>query len=650
MRLGAAFPFAFGALAACSHAGGSAPGAVVLYAADATADTYPSDHFTRPDPSTRTGLRLAVDAVLAADPFVQAYPKVLPELDATDGFSTVGGVYVRFSDEVDRSALDALAPTDFAKPGTPLALVDVDPHSPANGQAVPVVPTYFSWNDDPNAATPDYTLVVQPYVPLDPATRYVFVLSDALHTAGGAPLQATDATRALVSGDAEGEYGAALRAALPAVQHASGIGPDHVVLATMFTTESVLDDTIAVAKRARAAPLPAGGASPTLEKQATTAGDTRVRFAGTFPAPDYRAPKPDGQWHDSNGVPVVQSTAQLQYFLAFSDGTHSGPRPVVVFAHGLGGDKDATWDVAQYLAPLDVAVIGIDAPEHGSRHDPPYPPGQTDMVVSTLSFIGADLDTRTLDPGIARDNFRQMASDQLELFRFVSTLGSLDVLPVGAPDGVPDVDPTKVLYVGNSFGAVLGSTALALAPEARAACLTVGGDDLSLVIRDSPTFHILMNTLEPSGTTRAQMARFIAVVQGVIDPGDPLNYARFVAQQPLDGVPGWHGTDVLLQEVKDDRIIPNDATAGLARALELTQVQPVAVPVASLASAPAPVSGNGPNGTTAGLFQFDQAGGQPADHETLFGMPEPVRQYVEFFRTALTSTHARIVNAYAPTP
>jgi hypothetical protein len=646
MRVRPASLLAVSLAGACSGGGGGPAPVVALYSADATSDAYPSDHFAQPDPSTPTGVRLSLDAVLAGDPFVQAYPSMLPELDARDGFSTVGGLYVRFSDEIDPSALTSLTPSDFTQPGTPMALVDVDPASPSNGQAVALVPQYFSWNDDPSALTPDYTLIVQPYAPLDPKTRYAFVLSDAVHAASGAPLQATDATRALVSGDAEGDYGSALRSALPAIGQSTGISPDHVVLATMFTTGSVRDDTIAVAKAARAGAPPSGGAAPTVEKQATDPGDNRLRFQGTFPAPEYRAPKPDGQWHDSNGVPAVQSVAQLQYFLAFSDATHSGPRPIVVYAHGLGGDKDATWDIAQYLAPLDVAVIGIDAPEHGSRHDPPYPPGQTDMVVSTMSFIGVDLDARTLDAGIARDNFRQMASDQLELFLFVSTLGSLDVLPEGAPDGIPDVDATKVLYLGESFGAVLGSTALALGPEARAGCLTVGGDNLSLIIRDSPTFHILVKSIEPPGVTQAQLARFASIVQDIVDPGDPINYAPFVTQKALDGVPGWRGTDVLLQEVKDDNIIPNDATSGLARTLGLTQVQPVVYPVTGLSSATAPVSGNGPNGVTAGLFQFDQAGGAPADHRTIIGTPEAMKQYIAFFQSALTSPRAQIVNAY----
>ena len=612
----------------------------MLYAGNATADVYPSDHFTVADSTTLTGLRLSVDSVLGEDPFVKQWPATLGELDALDGFSTVGGVYVRFSDEIDWTTLSALAPDAFTEIGAPIALVNV-----ATGRPIALVPEYFSSNTDPNAPPPDFMLVVQPAAPLDPKARYVFVVSDTLKTASGGALEASAATVSLVSGTAEGDYGTALRAALPAVAQATGITADHVVLATMFTTESIRDDTIAVAKAARASAPPSGGAPPTLQKQSATPGDNRIRFQGTFPAPEYRGL--DGMWHDdASGVPIVQSTAQLQYFLAFSDATHSGPRPIVVFAHGLGQDKDETWDVAQYLASLDVAVIGIDAPDHGSRANPPFPPGQTDEVTSTMAFVGVNLNTYSLDAGMARDNFRQMASDQLELFRFVESLGSLDVLPLGAPDGVPDVDPTRVVYLGESFGAVLGSTALALGPEAHAACLTVGGDDLALILRDSQTFKFLLRAIDPPGVDQEQLARFIVAAQSLVDRGDPINYAAFVNQQPLDGVPGWRGTDVLLQEVKDDTIIPNDATSGLARALGLSQVQPVVMPIAGLQSVAAPMAGNGPGGVTAGVFQFDQAGGAPAQHTTIMGTPEAIKQYTAFFQSALSSPHPQIVNAY----
>src|SRR6185503_10353150 len=102
---------------------------------------------------------------------------------------------------------------------------------------------------------------------------------------------------------------------------------------------------------------------------------------------------------------------------------------------------------------------------------------------------------------------RQMASDQLELIRFINSLGTLDLLPVGAPDGVPDLDVSKVLYIGHSFGSVQGPSAMALAPEIKHAVWNVGGDGLTMLIRDSGTFSLMVNALKPAGTSDGALAR-----------------------------------------------------------------------------------------------------------------------------------------------
>src|SRR5262249_5670697 len=151
-------------------------------------------------------------------------------------------------------------------------------------------------------------------------------------------------------------------------------------------------------------------------------------------------PLPDGTWQIVDTEPVPQKKVGLEVFLAFSDGTKSGPRPVVIFQHGLGGDKDQCWGTAQRLADLGAAVIAIDAPEHGSRADGKTP------VQSTFAFFGVDPMDDSFDIARARDNFRQMTSDHLEIVRFIRSLGSLDLLPVGAPDGVPDLDVSRILY------------------------------------------------------------------------------------------------------------------------------------------------------------------------------------------------------------
>jgi pimeloyl-ACP methyl ester carboxylesterase len=395
-----------------------------------------------------------------------------------------------------------------------------------------------------------------------------------------------------------------------------------------------------MAKAARASAVPALLEPWSVE--APIEGDGRVRFRAVYEAPEYRKPAPDGKWQIEGGAPVVQKKVGLEVFLAFADGTKSGPRPVVFYGHGLGGDKDGSWGTAGRLADINAAVIAIDSPEHGSRSEE-----ETNVLSSSFAFFGIDPDTQSFDIRRARDNFRQMASDQLELVRFLGSLGELDLLPPGAPDGIPDLDVSRALYIGHSFGSVQGPTALALAPEISQAVWNVGGDGLTTLLRDSGTFSILVNSLRPPGTPDGAVARFFAVAQAIVDPGDPLNYARFGTLEPLEGVANWAPRDVLLQEVIDDHIVPNSSSEALARAAGLELIDAIR-PISGVKSVSAPVTANLPSGSTGVISQFDRMDGtKPATHGDLIFAPEAQAQYVEFFKTGLSSPRATVVSPYS---
>jgi hypothetical protein len=188
-------------LAGCSADGTVIPQPHALYgpAAATTLTPYPSNRYATPDATTATGLRVAIDATTTADPLVSTIASTVATLDTLDGFSTLGGVATSFTDDLDPTTFTR-APADYAAPGAPMALVDVDPSSPESGHAVGLVPRYLSSNDDPDATDPEFTLIAEPATPLRPKTLYAFVLTDRIATTAGNALVATEDTNALLTG------------------------------------------------------------------------------------------------------------------------------------------------------------------------------------------------------------------------------------------------------------------------------------------------------------------------------------------------------------------------------------------------------------------------------------------------------------------
>ncbi len=626
------------------------PGVEAIYGApEATALTpFPSNRYTAADATTKTGLRLDLGSHNTKD-LVLGLPETLAELNVLDGFSVTGGVVATFSGPLDIAGLapppgadGAYVPvadaSTFTSGDSPLVLLDVDESSPERGKARGLVLRYWEQPKDDYYIEDEFTLIAQPAEPLLPRTRYLFVVTDALRAKDGGEAHRSPASEELLEGAAAGAYAEEVASGLDVLDVALGIGRDRVRLASSFTTMSVHETLAGAAQRARASDVPA--LAEPWEVETPLAEDGRVRFRATYRAPEYRAS--DERWSlDDAGLPTKQSDVALEVFLALSDAASAKPRPVVIFAHGLGGDKDGSWGAAERLASLGAAVFAIDSPHHGSRS-----PNPDNKLTAVLSFFGVDAGSQAFVLGRARDNFRQMASDQLELVRFIEAQKDLDLLPIGAPDGVPDLDTSRILYLGHSFGSVQGASVFALAPEIRHAVWNVGGAGLTTLMRDSQTFSVLVNSLRPPGLAEGAVARFFAVAQGIMDPGDPLNYARYGTVEALPGVASWTARDVLIQEVVDDAIVPNSTSEALARAARLVNMDPIR-PISGMAASTAPLTKNLAGGATGAVSQFDRMeGDKVAEHGSLYFSPEGVAQYVEFFRSGLADGHATISPAY----
>ncbi len=641
----AALAIAWSAISCTEEVTRPAPGPVEVIYGDPLQTAlvpFPSDRYTVEDPTTKTRLRVAVSTATSGDTFVAGYPLVTQRLNELDGFSTAGGIAVAFAGPIDGAAFagpqggtapEALDPARFTRRDTPLVLVDVDPASPEVGRAVGLLPRYFAQAKDDIYLLDEYSVVARPAVPLAPGRRYLFAATTAMLGADGRPVARSADAAVLIDGEPADAYGAKVQAGLDVLEASLGIPRAEVVVASVFTTTSQQSELVDLAGAIRQSPEPAQNDPWTIQEESE--GDDRVRFRATFESPEMRTA--DGAFQTLGGLPQPQSMVDLEVFLAFSDKTFGGKRPVVIYQHGLGGDKDGSWGAAERLSEIGVAVFSIDSPEHGTRGA-----GAMGQLESVFAFFGVDPVTNAFDLGKARDNFRQMTVDQLELVRLIGSLDTLDLLPLGAPDGVPDLDTSQVLYIGHSFGAVQGASIFALAPEIKHAVWNVGGDGLMLIMEDSLLFSLLVDTIKPPETTDGQLARFFSATQAIIDPGDPLNFAPHCLITPPAGA---GPRSILLQQVIDDGIVPNTSTEALARAAGLSVMRPLrAVP--GLTETASPSRGAGPNGSTAVLTQFDTMnGGEPATHGELYFSVEGRGQYVELFRTAVETGLGTVVAA-----
>jgi hypothetical protein len=200
-------------------------------------------------------------------------------------------------------------------------------------------------------------------------------------------------------------------------------------------------------------------------------------------------------------------------------------------------------------------------------------------------------------------------AEQLSFIRMLSTLGSIDVLPLGAPDGTPDLDPSQPLgYFGISQGSVHGTGLLAFAPEIHAAALTVGAGRFTatLVHQDWEILYSGIGGVFPT-FSHADFYAGMGVIQMGFDHQDPQNLAHFLYQEPIS-LANHSRASVLATEGLGDTMVPFYAERAGAYALGIPQIQPAAEAVPFLTPIDAPVTANIDKKTTAAFFQYVPSG------------------------------------------
>jgi hypothetical protein len=213
-----------------------------------------------------------------------------------------------------------------------------------------------------------------------------------------------------------------------------------------------------------------------------------------------------------------------------------------------------------------------------------------------------------------RDGQRQTVADLMQLVRVIEV--GMDV----GGDGVADLDPSRISYLGQSLGGIYGTEFLAVEPDVRVGALNVAGglggnNRLSPVFRAAVGASLVSRT--PSlvngpgvtsldgvsvlgqrfdenlplrdgvplvarladGTERVIQSPVINTIPGampiqkviedtewVSQSGNPLAYVSHIRKAPLAGVPA---KSVIYQFARGDQIVPNPGTTALLRAGDL---------------------------------------------------------------------------------
>ena len=271
--------------------------------------------------------------------------------------------------------------------------------------------------------------------------------------------------------------------------------------------------------------------------------------------------------------------------------------PIVIYQHGITRNRTDALAISATAALQGFAVVSIDLPLHGIT-----PAGEfTSPLYTELTPFASISSERTFDvdyvnndtgaPGpdervdssgthfinlssllTSRDNLRQGIAD---LFVLTASIPSMDI----DGNGTGDFDSSKIAFVGQSLGAIAGTSFLALEPNVNVGVLSVPGGGIARLLDGSPTFGPRIRAgLAAAGVQAGTPTydRFMVATQQVIDSADPINYGFASAQNAilLHEVVGNASAE---PPVPSDQVVPNavagaplSGTEALIRALGLS--------------------------------------------------------------------------------
>ena len=257
--------------------------------------------------------------------------------------------------------------------------------------------------------------------------------------------------------------------------------------------------------------------------------------------------------------------------------TESGTTPygTVVFQHGITGNKDNLFAIANTLANYGYSSVAIDIWGHGERT---YEDGDDDGVIeNTLETSYADsgaLFIRPDAPDLSAGYYLQTLVDIYRLSSFISNNPELSQA-VGTN--------TPIHYVGMSLGGIMGASLSSMSsitststdnfadPFTKYVLNVPGGDISDIVLNGSFGASIRNSVAAGNGydtsTVEGQQSLSSAMVAVDLLTSNTL---FSLSADPLATITSSLPTQVLVQEIQGDEVVPNNTTELMAQSMNLT--------------------------------------------------------------------------------
>lgn len=553
---------------------GEQPGPNPLATGDDGLLPFPSLHFTRPDPDSATGLRLAYHQEMLRVP--SGSLPIDPSIcNIADGVSPVTPILVGFGVDVHP---DLLSPTgeqgETVQRGAPIALIHAE-----TGAAIPILTEMDRNNREREEYAHRHPLCIRPLAPMEMGARYIVLLTRELHDIEDAALPTQAAFNHLRDGTPSGDPAIeGLREryeALFEIAGRAGWEREELLLAWEFqvASERFLLGPIRDVRAQTLAVAAAEGVPYTIEEVLESPNENVAWLVkGTFQPASFLNARNELQRVSDEVIERSEQSSSYPFTMLIPPAARKrGGLPLVLLGHGLfgTGERYMTRRIGRRLVqPLS------------ARHDA--------VIIATdwIGLSGGDLTLilTQVVPDITRirlvtDRLVQSHANNLALVELA--LGKLQSDPaIGRTHRKPLLDPKSVFYYGVSLGGIQGASQVAISPRISRAVLAVPGAGWSHMIQRSTQFSPIERVIDQRYPDPLTQNFFTAILQTFFDFSDPAILAPLMHGDPSQ--PDAPAKVVLLQEAIGDCQVPNMATDLLARAIGASHLEVATDPVFGL--------------------------------------------------------------------